>query len=135
MKAALKGLVLAGAFAPLLAGCVIYSNEAGEKITVRSGGDAATVAAEPLEAIRSVAFDGRGLSVRVDSNGCTETSTFEVAIQDGDPAELTLKRRSPDLCKALVADGAVISWTYQELGLDAGQAVRIRNPIRLPAAS
>ena len=36
---------------------------------------------------------------------------------------------------ALVADGAVISWTYQELGLDAGQAVRIRNPIRLPAAS
>lgn len=134
MRTALKGLVLAAGLAPLLAGCVIYSNEAGEKITVRSGADAAVVAAEPLEAIRAVAFDGRSLTVRVDSNGCTDVSAFEVAIQDGDPAELTLTRRTPDLCRALVADGVALSWTYQALGLEPGQAVRIRNPIRLPAA-
>lgn len=124
--------MLTAGLAPLLAGCVIYANEGGERVTVRTGHDAATVVAEPLEAVRSVAFDGRGLTVGVDSNGCTDVSAFELAIQEGDPADITLTRRAPDLCKALVPDGVKVSWTYEELGLSAGQAARIRNPLRLP---
>lgn len=129
----MRGLVAAGlcaALLPLLGGCVIYSNEAGEKVTVRVS-DQAAAASPPGEAVRSVAFDGRSLNVVVDSNGCTEASSFEVRISDGDPSELTLVRLSPDLCKALVPDGRPVSWTYQELGIESGDAVRLTNPLKV----
>jgi hypothetical protein len=119
------------ALLPLLGGCVIYSNEGGEKVTVRVSDQVAAVPAEPLEAVRKVDFDGQKLSVVVGSNGCTEAASFEVKILDGDPAELTLTRRAPDLCKALVREGVVVSWTYAELGLETGDAVRVMNPISL----
>mgnify|MGYP007112416396 FL=1 len=67
----------------------------------------------------------------VGSNGCTEASSFEVRIKDADPAELTLVRRSPDMCKALVPEGKTVSWAYDELGLERGQPVRVLNPISL----
>lgn len=121
---------LAAAVLPLVGGCVIYSNEAGEKVSVRVS-DQAVAASAPAEAVRAFAFDGAGLNVVVDSNGCTEAASFEVRIIDGDPAELTLVRISPDLCKALVPDGRPVSWTYQELGLEAGDAVRLINPLKV----
>ncbi len=81
--------------------------------------------------MRKVDFDGQRLNVVVGSNGCTETSSFEIKIKEGDPAELTLTRRTPDLCKALVPEGVTVSWTYAELGLERGQPVRVLNPISL----
>lgn len=122
-------VVAAAALLPLLGGCVIYSNEGGEKISIVA--DQGTTRAEALEAVRKVDFDGQQLNVVVGSNGCTETSSFEVKIKDGDPAELTLTRRTPDLCKALVPEGVTVSWTYVELGLEPGQPVRVLNPISL----
>ncbi len=117
------------ALLPLLGGCVIYSNEGGEKVSVMS--DRVAVETETLEAVRKVDFDGQRLNVVVGSNGCTEASSFEVKIKDGDPAELSLTRRTPDLCKALVREGVTVSWTYAELGLTPGAAVRVMNPISL----
>ena len=114
---------------PLLGGCVIYSNEGGEKVSIVT--DQSAARAEPLEAVRKVDFDGQRLNVVVGSNGCTETSSFEVKIKDGDPAELTVTRRTPDLCKALVPGGVTVSWTYAELGLERDQPVRVLNPISL----
>src|SRR5690606_7432732 len=122
-------VVAAAALLPLLGGCVIYSNEGGEKISIVA--DHGTTRAEALEAVRKVDFDGQRLNVEVGSNGCTETSSFEVKIKDGEPAELTLTRRTPDLCKALVPEGVTVSWTYAELGLEPGQPVRVLNPISL----
>jgi hypothetical protein len=122
-------VVAAAALLPLLGGCVIYSNEGGEKISIVA--DQGTTRAEALEAVRKVDFDGQRLNVVVGSNGCTETSSFEVKIKDGEPAELTLTRRTPDLCKALVPEGVTVSWTYAELGLEPGQPVRVLNPISL----
>lgn len=119
----------AAALLPLLGGCVIYSNEGGEKVSVMS--DRVAVETETLEAVRKVDFDGQRLNVVVGSNGCTEASSFEVKIKDGDPAELSLTRRTPDLCKALVREGVTVSWTYAELGLTPGAAVRVLNPISL----
>lgn len=124
-RALLAGLVVL----PLLGGCVIYSNEGGERVSVAVSDQSGR--AETPEAVRKVDFDGRRLSVVVGSNGCTEASSFEVRIKDGDPAELTLIRRTPDLCKALVAEGKLVSWTYEELGLRSGEAVRVLNPISL----
>ena len=118
------------ALLPLLGGCVIYSNEGGEKVSVNVS-DQIAAKTEALEAVRKVDFDGQRLNVVVGSNGCTEASSFEVKIKDGDPAELSLTRRTPDLCKAIVRDGVTVSWTYAELGLTAGQPVRVLNPISL----
>ena len=117
------------ALLPLLGGCVIYSNEGGEKVSVMS--DRVAVETETFEAVRKVDFDGQRLNVVVGSNGCTEASSFEVKIKDGDPAELSVIRRTPDLCKAIVRDGVVVSWTYAELGLESGAAVRVLNPISM----
>lgn len=119
----------AAALLPLLGGCVIYSNEGGEKGSVMS--DRVAVETEALEAVRKVDFDGQRLNVVVGSNGCTEASSFEVKIKDGDPAELSLTRRTPDLCRAIVREGVTVSWTYAELGLTPGAAVRVLNPISL----
>lgn len=129
-QATIRAAVAAVALLPLLGGCVIYSNEGGEKITVAAS-DRASAQTEALEAVRKVDFDGQRLTVVVGSNGCTEASSFEVRIKDGDPAELTLTRRSPDLCKALVPEGKTVSWTYEELGVGRGQPVRVLNPISL----
>ena len=118
------------ALLPLLGGCVIYSNEGGEKVSVNVS-DQIAAKTEALEAVRKVDFDGQRLNVVVGSNGCTEASSFEVKIKDGDPAELSLTRRTPDLCKALVREGVTVSWTYAELGLESGAAVRVLNPISL----
>ena len=128
-QATIRAAVAAVALLPLLGGCVIYSNEGGEKISIVA--DQGTTRVEALEAVRKVDFDGQRLNVVVGSNGCTEASSFEVRIKDGDPAELTLTRRSPDLCKALVPEGKTVSWTYEELGLERGQPVRVLNPISL----
>ena len=119
----------AAALLPLLGGCVIYSNEGGEKVSVMS--DRVAVETETLEAVRKVDFDGQRLNVVVGSNGCTEASSFEVKIKDGAPAELSLTRRTPDLCRAIVREGVTVSWTYAELGLTPGAAVRVMNPISL----
>ncbi|MEN5146410.1 hypothetical protein [Brevundimonas diminuta] len=118
------------ALLPLLGGCIIYSNEGGEKVSVNVS-DRASARPEALEAVRKVDFDGQRLSVVVGSNGCTEASSFEVRIKDDEPAELSLIRRAPDLCKALVPDGKTVSWTYDELGLKSGQSVRVINPVSL----
>ena len=128
-QASIRAAVAAVVLLPLLGGCVIYSNDGGErKVNINNQ---AVVQTEVLEAVRKVDFDGQRLTVVVGSNGCTEASSFEVRIKDGDPAELTLARRSPDLCKALVPEGKTVSWTYDELGLERGQPVRVLNPISL----
>ncbi|WP_427789034.1 hypothetical protein [Brevundimonas diminuta] len=123
-------VLAAVALLPLLGGCIIYSNEGGEKVSVNVA-DRASARPEALEAVRKVDFDGQRLSVVVGSNGCTEASSFEVRIKDDEPAELSLIRRAPDMCKALVPDGKTVNWTYDELGLKSGQSVRVINPISL----
>ncbi|MFE9084820.1 hypothetical protein ACQKKG_08565 [Brevundimonas sp. NPDC003935] len=128
-QATIRAAVAAVALLPLLGGCVIYSNDGGErKVNINNP---AVVQAEVLEAVRKVDFDGQRLTVVVGSNGCTEASSFEVKIKDADPTELSLIRRTPDLCKALVREGVVVSWTYAELGVKAGEQVRVLNPISL----
>lgn len=129
----IRALIAAAALAPLLAGCVIYSSEGGERdVSVRVASSSDFEPAPPPEAVRAVRFEGGRLTVRVESNGCTTAADFEVVLVGAGPAELTLNRSRQDLCKALVPDGVEVSWTYQELGLEAGEAALLRNPIRLP---
>ncbi len=126
MRTGLKVLAAAALCAPLLAGCVIYSNEAGENVRVNVTDMDAPVA----EAIRSARFEDGALVVRVDSNGCTQASDFELSVVDGAPADITVRRVREDLCKALVAEGVELRWTYADLGLEPGAPARILNPLK-----
>jgi hypothetical protein len=122
-------LLTAALIAPLLTGCLVYASESGETTTTTLA--STHITAEPLEALREARFDGRRLTVRADSNGCTDSTHFEVSVVAGEPAAITLRRVAPDLCKALVPDGVVLSWTYDELELEAGGAARLVNPLKL----
>ena len=101
MRSLVKGLAVAALVAPLLSACVIYDSDAGENVSVNLRRDDAP----PAEAIREARFADGALVARVDSNGCTQASDFEVSVSDGSPAEITLRRTKQDLCKALVPDG------------------------------
>ena len=126
MRTGLQVLAAAALCAPLLAGCVIYSNEAGENVRVNVTDMDAPVA----EAIRSARFEDGALVVRVDSNGCTQASDFELSVVDGAPADITVRRVREDLCKALAAEGVELRWTYADLGLEPGAPARILNPLK-----
>lgn len=126
MRGLIKGLAAAVLAAPLLSACVIYDSSAGENVSVNvSRNDA-----PPAEAIREARFADGALVVRVDSNGCTQASDFEMAVADNNPVEITLRRTKQDLCKALVPNGVELRWTYADLGLDAGTPARILNPLK-----
>lgn len=127
----IRALIAAALCAPLLSGCVIYSNEGGEKdVVVNWSQDRVT---PPLEAVRSARIaDGR-LTVRVDSNGCTDTTHFAVDLTpvDDGVTNIALRRNAEDLCKALVPDGVEVSWTLSELGIEPGTPTRLLNPTKL----
>lgn len=122
----IKGLAVAALVAPLLSACVIYDSDAGENVSVNLRRDDAP----PAEAIREARFADGALVARVDSNGCTQASDFEVSVSDGSPAEITLRRTKQDLCKALVPDGVELRWTYADLGLEPGTPARILNALK-----
>ncbi|MFN4297488.1 MAG: hypothetical protein ACK4FB_11665 [Brevundimonas sp.] len=126
-------LVLA---APLmLGGCVIYASDSGETTTVRtSSASSVQVQARELESVHAVRFERDSAVVRVTSNGCTDKSDFRVEITDGGDmaGEMTLVRAEPDHCRALVAEGVEVSWTYAELGLERGAALVLANPLVVP---
>jgi len=131
MAPAIKALLLAALSAPMLSGCVIYANDGGEDVSVRVGSETTKVAEVEAEVLRAARFETGALVVRVDSNGCTDASDFAVALAEGDTTDVTLTRRTPDLCRALVPDGVELRWTYEDLGLEAGDTARVTNPIRL----
>lgn len=127
----IRALIVAALAAPLLSGCVIYADDSAEKSVVVSWSDNQT--APSLETVRSAQIaDGR-LTVRVESNGCTDASNFAVDLTTADDGwtDIAVRRTSEDLCKALVPDGVAVSWTLSELGLEPGAQSRLVNPVRL----
>jgi hypothetical protein len=126
MRGALKVLAAAAVAAPLLSACVIYDNTGGENVSV----NVTRSDAPPAEPVREARVIDGALVVRVDSNGCTQASDFEVSVADNTPTEITLRRTKPDLCKALVPDGVELRWTYADLGLEPGVPARLINPLK-----
>ena len=131
----MRALALILAAPMMLGGCVIYASDSGETTTVRTA-SATSVEMEPreLESVHGVRFERDQALVRVTSNGCTEKSDFRVEIVDGGAmaGEMTLVRDEPDHCRALVAEGVELSWTYDELGLERGAALVLANPLVVP---
>ena len=81
--------------------------------------------------------DGK-ISFRVDSNGCTDTGSFEVRVsrQEGITSkaahyQLTIERVRIDECKAMLWDGVVIELELEEdLGLTGTYTLSVTNPVR-----
>lgn len=131
IRSGLRAFAAAALIAPLLSGCVIYADDSAEKDVVVSWNSGQSAPA--LEAVRTARVaDGR-LTVRVDSNGCTDASHFAVDLTPaGDGwTDIALRRTAQDLCKALVPDGVEVSWSLTELGLEPGTPARLINPTRL----
>lgn len=119
----------------LLSGCIVYASSGGETTTVRTGsGSSVQVETRELEGVHGARFERERAVVRVTSNGCTQTEHFRVEIVDGaeGAGEIALVRETPDHCRALVADGVEVSWTYDELGLSRGAALVLANPLIVP---
>ena len=131
----MRALALILAAPMMLGGCVIYASDSGETTTVRTA-SATSVELEPreLESVHGVRFERDQALVRVTSNGCTEKSDFSVEIVDGGAmaGEMTLVRNEADLCRALIAEGVELSWSYDELGLERGAALVLANPLVVP---
>ena len=131
----MRGLPLLLAAPLMLGGCVIYASDSGETTTVRTA-SATAVELEPreLESVHGVRFERDQAVVRVTSNGCTEKADFRVEIVDGGAmaGEMTLVRDEPDNCRALIAEGVELSWSYEELGLERGAALVLANPLVVP---
>ena len=121
-----RALLAAALIAPLLSGCVIYANDEGKTDVVRMS-DAIT---GQLEAVSEPRVDNGRLIVRVGSNGCTTLDSFEVQLTEAADGytDVVLNRRSPDMCKALVAEGVELAWSFETLGLGSNARLRLLNP-------
>ncbi|MFA4949738.1 hypothetical protein [Brevundimonas sp.] len=123
----MKRIFLASALiAPLLSGCVIYANDEGKTDVVRLSDAAST----SLEAVGEPRVENGRLTVRVGSNGCTSLDSFEVQLTEAADGytDVVLNRRAPDMCKALVAEGVELSWSFATLDLAPDARLRLINP-------
>lgn len=84
-----------------------------------------------VEWLYGAVMKDEGIELRVFSGGCTEPDDFEFYVESylRNVQGLIVVRREPDRCKALVQDGTLLHFTWEQLGV-TGQQVRIVNPFR-----
>lgn len=65
------------------------------------------------------------------SNGCTDKGDFRVDVKTYAPrhTRVSFRRVEEDHCKALALDGARLTWTFEELGVDRDSGVTIANRV------
>lgn len=69
-----------------------------------------------------------GLHIQVPSHGCTDKSSFKVIRENVAGIEvLTFLRVLSDECRALHPYGVVLTYSFEELGLKAGEAFALGN--------
>ncbi len=114
----------------MLSGCIVIASDKGttRRVTVQT--DQASVATDNRgEPVYGVWFDEKGLNARVSSNGCTDKDSFRLEVNYGATNTLTLVRTRPDMCRALIREGRVLTWSLKEVGIGAGVNVRLTNPV------
>lgn len=123
----LRTLIITAAIAPVLGACAWFGQDGDTRLppTELVGGDMPGV----LEPIHAAAFTSDTALFQITSNGCTEKADIEPVVRQGPGyALVTLRRVKEDRCKALVADGVEVVFSFQELGLEPGSKVRVNNP-------
>ncbi len=84
---------------------------------------------QELESLLGVLFRDQGIVFQVASNGCTQKSDFKIDVMESDPLQLRLIRVRPDPCDAYVPLGERIFFSYRELGIIAGDELKVQNPL------
>lgn len=70
--------------------------------------------------------------IRISSNGCTRKSDMYPELSRGGGITiLTVRRQNEDRCDAPSPDVLDLKWSFEELGLPAGTAVTVNNPLKL----
>ena len=113
--------------APLMSGCVYVSaHEASTPAVVSI--DTSGMPGE-MEPIHAAAFTADSALFQVSSNGCTDRDDIEPVVSRVDEeVVITLRRLTPDNCRAWLADGVQLEFSLEELGLETGERARINNP-------
>jgi hypothetical protein len=81
------------------------------------------------EQLIGIGFHKLGIVFQVMSSGCTQKSDFKLQIMESYPLQLRLIRIKPDPCDAYMPLGERIFYSYKELGIFPGDALRVNNPL------
>ncbi|MDB5460248.1 MAG: hypothetical protein JWO72_1989 [Caulobacteraceae bacterium] len=99
-------------------------------MALAGAGSAAAYTVPPIEPIYGVTVGKEAITVRVASNGCTRKSDLTVAVAKNPPRPMVLiARKHPDTCRSVAAGHAEVVYSFEELGLDAGQPFALANPL------
>ena len=84
-----------------------------------------------LPDLRAVDIGEDAVTIRMNSNGCTNKDTVEASVdQDGrNEYEIAFDRTREDNCRAYFPNGVELTWTYEELRIPDGAYVRVLNDI------
>ena len=124
VRAALIALLAA----PLLSGCLIIARDGSTTTSVMSIVDTSGMPGE-MEPIHAAAFTADSALFQVSSNGCTDREDIQpIVSRVDDEVVVTLRRLTPDNCRAWLAEGVQLEFSLEELGLEAGERARINNP-------
>ena len=83
-----------------------------------------------IEPVYGVSVGKQGVTIRLASNGCTKKSDLTVAVSKHPARPLMLiARKHPDTCKSFAAGRAEVVYSFEELGLEPGQAFSLANPL------
>lgn len=75
----------------------------------------------------------KGVHLQVESGGCTSVESFDVRTRVyRKTIQITFIRVVPDTCLGLFRDGELISYSFEDLGLRAGDRFQIMNQIQVP---
>lgn len=119
------GILAVASLSGALGGCVIVDADVRESDWDRASRSELLLGAE-------VGVRSPEVTIIAASNGCTRKEHFSPDIDsedDGRRFDVRFRRTVEDHCKALVADGVRLTWSYAELGLPQGAEVRVTNRI------
>ena len=119
-----RGIVFAAAAGMALSGCVIVDADVKPGDWDDHGGFGYVISAE-------VSPRGPDITITAHSNGCTNKEDFDPIVKSrgDDHFAVGFRRRAPDHCKALMAEGRTMTWSFSELGLPRDARVMILNPV------
>jgi hypothetical protein len=82
-----------------------------------------------IEVLKGFTSNHKGITVQVESNGCTSKSNFEISILESYPVQIRVERTKPDWCRGYLQYGTVLKYSYAELGLRSGSMFFLVNEI------
>ncbi|PIS11767.1 MAG: hypothetical protein COT73_02195 [Bdellovibrio sp. CG10_big_fil_rev_8_21_14_0_10_47_8] len=83
-----------------------------------------------IEKILGVSVDEQGVHLQVMSGGCTNKDSFQALVRrQRGVIELSFERINSDECLAHLPFGETLNYSYQDLGLQLGDIIRIKNSV------